>query len=204
MIVKLTGIVDSVFDGYVVLDVNGVGYRLFCSNRTLSRLPPCGNKISLHTEMQVKEDSIKLFGFFDAVEKSWFETLTTVQGVGAKVALAILSALSGDELSLAISAGDDKPFCKASGVGKKLAARIVVELKGKIGSFTSSSDLGGIGEVSAAINSSSSAVNDAISALINLGYERMVAAQAVSKAVKKLGDKSEVSQIIREALKEFV
>ena len=130
MIAKLRGILDMIGDGFVVLDVNGVGYRVFCSSKTIGKLK-VGQEASLQIEMQVREDHIHLFGFADLAEKKWFSLLTTVQGVGAKVGLAILSALSTDELAMAVYAADSKAFTKAGGVGPKLAVRIVTELKGK-------------------------------------------------------------------------
>ena len=131
MIAKLTGFIDLLMDGWLILDVGGVGYRVFCSNRTLSKMPSRGEAAQLYIETQVREDHIHLFGFADAAEKEWFSVLTNVQGVGAKVGLAILSALSPEELSMALATGDAKAFTRASGVGPKLAQRIVSELKGK-------------------------------------------------------------------------
>ena len=203
MIAKLRGNVDSLGDGFLILDVNGVGYRLFCSGRTLSKMPPAGGTASLLTEMQVREDSIKLFGFADEAEKSWFALLTTVQGVGAKVALAILSALSPENLSLAIASGDSKSMSRANGVGPKLAVRIVTELKGKIGSLFAITDSDmAIGET-AEKAVSGGAADDVISALINMGYARMDAVSAVSKALKTAGADASFADLIREALKGF-
>ncbi len=201
MIAKLRGILDSVGDGFLILDVNGVGYRVFCSTKTQMKMPANGQTAALLIETQVREDHIHLFGFADAAEKSWFTLLTTVQGVGAKVALAILSALSSDELSLAIASADSKALTRAGGVGPKLALRIVTELKGKIGSAISSAGTDTpAGEV---VQAQGSAVNDAISALVNLGYARMDASMAVAKSFKKRGENAKVDELIRDALKEF-
>lgn len=203
MIAKLRGNIDSFGEGFLILDVNGVGYRLFCSGRTLSKMPPAGGTAALLTEMQVREDSVKLFGFADEAEKSWFSLLTTVQGVGAKVALAILSTLSAEELSLAIASGDSKSVSRANGVGPKLAIRIVTELKGKIGSLSALTDADmHIGETSGPAVGGGAA-DDVISALINMGYARMDAVSAVSKAVKLLGSDAGFADLIREALKGF-
>lgn len=201
MIAKLRGVLDSVGDGFLILDVNGVGYRVFCSTKTQMKMPANGQTAALLIETQVREDHIHLFGFADAAEKSWFTLLTTVQGVGAKVALAILSALSSDELSLAIASADSKALTRAGGVGPKLALRIVTELKGKIGSAISAAGTDTpAGEV---VQAQGSAVNDAISALVNLGYARMDASMAVAKSFKKRGENAKVDELIRDALKEF-
>ena len=202
MIAKLKGILDSTGDGFLILDVNGVGYRVFCSNKTLAKMPPAGHAAALLIETQVREDHIHLFGFADAVEKGWFSLLTTVQGVGAKVALAILSVLSAQELSMAVMSGDSKSVTRANGVGPKLAVRIVTELKGKTGNFDTAGASGIVGDVSTD-GEQGSAVGDAVSALVNLGYARMDAAMAVNKALKNRGAQASVSDLIRDALKEF-
>ncbi len=201
MIAKLRGILDSVGDGFLILDVNGVGYRVFCSAKTQMKMPANGQSAALLIETQVREDHIHLFGFADAAEKSWFSLLTTVQGVGAKVALAILSVLSSEELSMAIASGDSKAVTRAPGVGPKLAVRIVTELKGKIGAAVSAAGTDSpAGEIAQA---QGSAVNDAVSALVNLGYARMDASMAVAKSFKKRGESAKVDELIRDALKEF-
>lgn len=202
MIAKLKGILDSTGDGFLILDVNGVGYRVFCSNKTLAKMPPAGQAAALLIETQVREDHIHLFGFADAVEKGWFSLLTTVQGVGAKVALAILSVLSAQELSMAVMSGDSKSVTRANGVGPKLAVRIVTELKGKTGNFDTAGASGIVGDVSTD-GEQGSAVGDAVSALVNLGYARMDATMAVNKALKNRGAQASVSDLIRDALKEF-
>ena len=133
MIAKLAGIVDQVGEDGAVIDVGGVGYLAFCSTRTLGQLPPAGEPVRLLIETHVREDHIHLYGFVDAAERDWFRLLTTVQGVGARLALAILSALTPEELGLAIVAQDNAVLARAEGVGPKLAARIVNELKDKVG-----------------------------------------------------------------------
>ncbi|MGN0904937.1 MAG: Holliday junction branch migration protein RuvA [Alphaproteobacteria bacterium] len=201
MIAKLKGILDSTADGFLILDVNGVGYRVFCSAKTLAKMPPAGQPAVLLIETQVREDHIHLFGFADAAEKGWFSLLTTVQGVGAKVALAILSVLSGEELSMAVASGDSKSMTRAPGVGPKLAVRIVTELKGK--GFDAGIAAGVAGPSGEAAPEGVSVVGDAVSALVNLGYARMDAAMAVNRAYKKRGAGASVSDLIRDALKDF-
>ena len=202
MIAKVRGILDSTGDGFLILDVGGVGYRVFCSSRTLAKMPAAGKEASVLTETLVREDAIRLIGFADIVEKNQFLLLTGVQGVGTKVALAILSALSGDDVTMALASGDSKAFCRASGVGPKLAARIVSELKGKAGTLV---DLSGSSAIDGSVVSGggSSAVGDAVSALTNLGYARLDAASAVSKAAKKIGKDAKVEDLIRTALKDL-
>ena len=200
MIAKLRGILDGVEDGFVILDVNGVGYRMFCSAKTQMKLPAKGQVASMLIETQVREDAIHLIGFADAVEKNWYLLLGGVQGVGTKVALAILSVLSADELSMAIASGDSKAVTRAPGVGPKLAVRIVTELKGKAGKISLSGADTPAGEIAQA---KGSAVDDAVSALVNLGYARMDAAMAVAKSFKQRGESAQVGDLIRDALKEF-
>lgn len=200
MIAKLRGILDGVEDGFVILDVNGVGYRVFCSAKTQMKLPAKGQVASMLIETQVREDAIHLIGFADAVEKNWYLLLGGVQGVGTKVALAILSVLSADELSMAIASGDSKAVTRAPGVGPKLAVRIVTELKGKAGKISLSGADTPAGEIAQA---KGSAVDDAVSALVNLGYARMDAAMAVAKSFKQRGESAQVGDLIRDALKEF-
>ncbi len=198
MIAKLTGLMDFVGDGFLILDVNGVGYRVFCSNQTLSKCSAKGMNMSLFIETQVREDHIHLFGFADAAEKEWFTILTNVQGVGAKVGLAILSALTPNDLSLALATGDSKAFTRASGVGPKLAVRIVTELKGKAGTVgTTLADMPISGG-----DIPSGAMNEAISALVNLGYGRSEAGMVVG-GVLKSNPQANVSDIIRLSLKEI-
>ena len=211
MIAKLRGIIDTIGDDYCIVDVNGVGYLVFASAKTLGKL----------TETVVREDSISLFGFYDAWEKEWFLTLTKVQGVGAKVCLSILSVLSPSQLAQAVAAQDKNSFTRASGVGPKLAARLVTELKDKIVTVpweaTSNGDLSQEGKMDeqkaaeitenyednlVAMTDDPSKMEDAISALVNLGYQRLEAYQAVNKA-SAANPEADVSGLIRLALKEF-
>jgi holliday junction DNA helicase RuvA len=202
MIGKLKGIVDSYGDDFVILDVNGVGYVVQCSGRTLQKLPRPGEAAALAIETQVREDSIKLFGFSSETERDWFRLLQTVQGVGSKVALALLSILSTGELATAIATQDKTTVARAPGVGPKLAARIVAELKDKAPAF------GSVDPVVATLSGGTeadapSSVRDAVSALVNLGYGRPQAAAAVAASVKALGEGAETGALIRQGLKEL-
>lgn len=209
MIAKLRGIVDSFGDDYAIIDVNGVGYLVFLSSRTLSKLEK-GTEVSLWIETIVREDSISLYGFFSPLEKEWFLTLTKVQGVGSKVCLNILSVLTPSQLSQAIAAQDKNSFSRANGVGPKLAARIVSELKGKIVLLSDNADASELaGEVVDVIpikakteEKTARNIEDAISALVNLGYQRIEAYHAVNAVVVKIPE-ADVSQLIKAALKEF-
>ena len=208
MIAKLRGIIDTLGDDYCIIDVGGVGYLVSASAKTLGKLT-VGNEATLLTEMIVREDSMALFGFADVWEKEWFNTLTKVQGVGAKVGLSILSVLTPIQLSQAIGAQDSASFCRASGVGPKLAARIVSELKNKIVTIpVGSAAIGDVAETptSAPIMPAASAdyskSEDVISALVNLGYQRLEAYRAVAKVMAENPD-ANVPTLIRLALKEF-
>lgn len=205
MIAKLTGVVDSVFEESCIIDVGGVGYLVFASSRTLSKLSR-GEQASVLIETVVREDSISLFGFSDAFEKEWFLTLTKVQGVGAKVALSILSALSPAQLANAVSAQDKGLFLRASGVGPKLAARLVTELKDKIVTVKTADvrfeDIAGADNTPASFEAENNMAEDVISALVNLGYQRLEAYKAASKVCASNPDKS-LSELIRLSLKEF-
>jgi Holliday junction DNA helicase RuvA len=193
VIAKLRGLVEAIEDGRCVLDVNGVGYLLFCSTRTLGALP--AGQVSLLVETQVREDAIALYGFTTAAERDWFRLLTTVQGVGAKVALAMLSALSPDELVGALMAGDRAMLSRAPGVGAKLAARLVTELRERAGAMPSGEAL------PTARETPRGAAADALSALVNLGYRRMEAETALTKAAAELGAEPPLDGLIRGALK---
>lgn len=203
MIGKLKGVIDSYGEDHVILDVHGVGYVVQCSTRTLQKLPRPGEAAALAIETQVREDAIRLFGFASDAERDWFRLLQSVQGVGSKVALAILSVLAPAELSSAIGLQDKAAVARAPGVGPKLAARIVAELKDKAPVFGSVDPavarLAGEDEAKAA----PAPVRDAISALVNLGYARPQAAAAVAAAVKELGENAEASALIRRGLKEL-
>jgi len=199
MIASLKGVLESVADESAVLDVGGVGYLVFCSGRTLANLPRPGEAVRFEVETHVREDHIHLYGFAESSERDWFRLLTTVQGVGAKVALAILSVLGPEELVQAVLVQDKTAVSRASGVGPKLAGRIVLELKDKVGAITpivselvtSRSPVGG------------GVAEDAISALVNLGFQRTDAFGAVARAGQKLGDDAAVDALIRAGLQEL-
>jgi len=201
MIGKLRGVVDSFGDDFVILDVAGVGYVVNCSGRTLQHLPRVGEPATLAIETQVREDSIRLFGFSRDAERDWFRLLQSVQGVGAKVALAILSILPPDELANAIAMQDKAKVSRASGVGPKLAARIVAELKEKAPAFASVDPAARLAGEDA--SNAPSSVRDAISALCNLGYGRPQAVAAVAASAKALGEDADASALIRRGLKEL-
>ncbi|MEI2736675.1 MAG: Holliday junction branch migration protein RuvA [Rhodoblastus sp.] len=203
MIGKLKGLIDSYGEDFVILDVNGVGYVVQCSSRTLQKLPKAGEAAALAIETQVREDAIRLFGFTSDAERDWFRLLQNVQGVGAKVALAILGILSPAELATAIGTQDKAAVSRAPGVGPKLAARIVAEMKDKAPALAAVDPvvarLAGEDDAKAAPKP----VQDAISALVNLGYGRPQAAAAVAASVKALGESAETSALIRRGLKEL-
>jgi Holliday junction DNA helicase RuvA len=203
MIGKLSGIIDSFGEDHVIIDVNGVGYVVTCSSRTLQRLPKRGEPASLAIETQVREDAIRLFGFTSDGERDWFRLLQSVQGVGAKVALAILGILSAGELATAIGTQDKASVARAPGVGPKLAARIVAELKDKAPALAAVDPVVArlAGEEEA--KSAPRPVQDAISALVNLGYGRPQAAAAVAASVSALGECAEAPALIRRGLKEL-
>lgn len=198
MIARLSGLVGEIGEDFAIIDVGGVGYLIFCSGRTLSRLPAIGESVRVEVETHVREDHIHLYGFIDIAERSWFRLLTTVQGVGARVGLAILSVLTGDELVQAIAAQDKAAVARANGVGPKLAGRIVTELKDKVGAIA----LGPVG-ISNAGTAGEALGEEAISALVNLGYPRGDAFNAIAKAGKKLGDNAPLEALIRIGLQEM-
>ncbi|WP_298425220.1 Holliday junction branch migration protein RuvA [Rhodoblastus sp.] len=202
MIGKLKGVVDSLHEDHVILDVQGVGYLVACSTRTLQKLPRVGEAAALAIETQVREDAIRLFGFLTDAERDWFRILQNVQGVGSKVALAILSILPPAELTSAIALQDKASIARAPGVGPKLAARIVSELKDKAGAF-GTVDAGAIALAGDDAPAGSSAASEAISALVNLGYARPQAATAIAASLKALGDSAETAALIRRGLKEL-
>jgi Holliday junction DNA helicase RuvA len=214
MIGKLRGIVDSYSDEGVILDVGGVGYLVFGSTRTLGALPPLGEAASLIIETHVREDHIHLYGFADTAERDWFRRLGTVQGVGVRHALAILSVLTPGDLTQAVAAQDKKALSRANGVGPKLAGRIVAELKDKVGDIAlgpgaavSGPDGAGAGASppgdGPAGGGGPGVSEDAVSALLNLGYGRSEAFTAVATAAKRLGEGADVSALIKEGLKEL-
>ena len=198
MIGKLTGVVDTITEDTVILDVNGVGYLVQCPSSTLSRLT-VGAHASLMIEMKVSEDAIKLYGFASAEEREWFRLLQTVQNVGGKVALSVLSTLSPRDLQRALALGDKAMIGRASGVGPKLALRIATELKDKAPAMMLHGE--DEGRVAAVAMAPRGPESDAVSALIHLGYSDARAAEAVARAAQALGEHTEASALIREALK---
>ena len=196
MIAKLTGTIDEIGSDHLVMDVNGVGYLVWCSSRTLGMIGGKGDGATIYTEMQVSENDMRLMGFASASERDWFRLLISVQGVGGKVALAILSALEPGELNTAVASGDKAMVSRANGVGPKLALRIVNELKDKVGAIAGDPVAGG---VAAAPVSSNSA--DAVSALLNLGFKPAEASAAVAAADAEAGDDATLDALVRLALK---
>ena len=198
MIAKLKGRLDSTGIDHAVIDVGGVGYLVGASSRTLAALGPVGDAVTVHTEMLVAEDSIRLVGFARAEERDWFRLLTHVQGVGSRVALAILSALEPLELHRAVAMGDKAMIARANGVGPKLAQRIVNELKDKIGATPAGGPVGVGGAVAMPVGSLSA---DALSALQNLGFKPAEASSAVAAAEEELGDGASLDAMVRLALR---
>lgn len=198
MIARLSGILSEIGEDCAVIDVGGVGYLVFCSARTLSRMPAVGKAVRVEIETHVREDHIHLYGFIDVAERSWFRLLTTVQGVGARVGLAILSVLTADELIQAVAAQDKAAVARANGVGPKLAGRIVAELRDKVGGMA----LGPVG-AEETVSAAGSHGKEAISALVNLGYSRGDAFNAVVKAGKQLGEGAALESLIRFGLQEM-
>lgn len=207
MIAKLKGLVDSLGEDWAVIDVGGVGYLVFCASRTLGRLPASGEAVEMFVETHVREDHIHLYGFLSDAERSCFRLLTTVQGVGAKVALAILSIGSPDQLAQAIAAQDKATFARATGVGPKLAQRIVSELKDKAAHLALAAPprmaMAGAGATESPAPMAVGVVDDAVSALVNLGYGRAEAFAAVSRASQAAGDGVAASALIGAALRDL-
>lgn len=201
MIARLKGIVEEIGDDWLIVDVNGVGYHVFASSRTLGSMT-AGDAVTVVIETHVREDHIHLYGFADTTERDWFKLLTTVQGVGAKVGLGIQSALSPDEISQAIAAQDKATITRAPGVGPKLAARIVSELKDKVGAIALNQSFAapGAGTSSGSAPAKGNDISDAVSALVNLGYNASQALGAVSEAAGELGEGVDVSALIRGGL----
>lgn len=203
MIGKLKGLIDSYGDDHVIIDVGGVGYVAFCSGRTLQALPQVGEAAALHIETYVREDQIKLFGFATEAERDWFRVLQNVQGVGTKVALALLSTFRPAELASAIALKDVASITRTPGVGKKLAERIVLDLKDKTPAFAALDPAVAklAGEVDAA--RASAPAMEAISALVNLGYAQVQASAAVATAMKSAGESAKTEALIRLGLREL-
>lgn len=194
MIARLTGHLAESAADHAVIDVGGVGYLVLASARTLSAIGPVGGQVMVFTEMQVREDAMTLFAFGSAGERDWFRLLTGVQGVGGKVALAILSTLDADELSRAVATEDKAMVARANGVGPKLAQRIVMELKDKVGGVA-------LGPAGALPRAAGGAAADAVSALANLGFRPAEAAAAVAAAEAELGQGATLDALVRLALK---
>ena len=204
MIGKLKGIIDSSSEDYLILDVHGVGYIIFCSAKTLQKLPAMGEPAELLIETHVREDMIRLYGFQTEAERGWFRLLMSVQGVGAKVALGLLGIAEPAVLAHAIAGGDKGTVSRGPGIGPKLAQRIVSELKDKV--HTIALPQGMSGETlsfSAEDHTAPGAAQDAVSALVNLGYGRPQAAAAIAAAVTQAGDEAETGILIRLGLKEL-
>lgn len=209
MIGKLRGRVDSTDSEGLILDVHGVGYVVFASARTLNRLPAAGGEAALLIETHVREDHIHLYGFAERAERDWFRLLSTVQGVGARHALAILSVLSPDDLAQAVAAQDKQAIARANGVGPKLAGRIASELKdkaGQIGGAPVEMPAAGAAAPGGAVPGTDDGARlseDAVSALTNLGYRRTDAFGAVATAARRLGREASLEALITEGLKEL-
>jgi Holliday junction DNA helicase RuvA len=203
MIGKLRGIIDSYGEDFIIVDVGGVGYLVHCSARTLQALPAQGEAVTLAIETHVREDQIKLFGFTSDLEREWFRLLQTVQGVGTKVALAILSTLKPADLASAIALRDKATITRAPGVGQKVAERVVTELKDKAPAYADVDPA--VIRLSGAVdeNRAPKPVADAVSALVNLGYGHPQAAAAIAAAARSAGEGAETKQLIRLGLKEL-
>jgi len=203
MIGKLKGVIDSYGEDYVIVDVGGVGYQVHCSARTLQSLPAQGQPATLSIETHVREDQIRLFGFTSDVEREWFRLLQTVQGVGVKVALAVLSTLKPSELANAIALRDKASIARTPGVGAKVAERIVTELKDKVPAFSALDPA--VVKLSGAVDEDRAPqpIRDAVSALVNLGYGQPQAAAAIATASREAGEGADTAKLIRFGLKEL-
>jgi Holliday junction DNA helicase RuvA len=197
MIALLTGRIAALEDGACIVDVGGVGYLVHASTRTLAALPAAPAPARLLIETQVREEAITLYGFADPAERDWFRLLTTVQGVGGKVALGVLSALSPRELAAAIAAGDRASLTRAQGVGPRLAVRLLTELRDKAGAMPATAGLPPPHPGPAGV------AEDALSALVNLGYRRPEAQPAVARVLDRLGPDAKLDAVIRDSLKEL-
>jgi Holliday junction DNA helicase RuvA len=203
MIGKLRGIIDSYGEDFVILDVQGVGYEVHCSARTLQTLPAPGESATLSIETHVREDQLRLYGFESDAEREWFRLLQTVQGVGAKVALSVLGVFKPADLASAIAMGDKDAIKRAPGVGSKVAERIVTELKDEAPAYSALDPA--VIRLSGAVSERRAPrpVLDAVSALVNLGYGQPQAAAAIAAASKSAGESAETAQLIRLGLKEL-
>ncbi len=197
MIAQLTGRVESLEEGRCIIDVNGVGYLVHASTRTLAALPTPPATARLLVETHVREDAILLYGFVDAAERDWFRLLTTVQGVGGRLALSVLSALSPRDLVSAIASSDRASLTRAPGVGARLAVRLLTELRDKVGAMPSGAGLPAFQPVPRGV------AEDAISALINLGYRRAEVQPVVLRVTEQLGETAPVDVVLRDSLREL-
>jgi Holliday junction DNA helicase RuvA len=203
MIGKLRGVIDSYGEDFVVLDVGGVGYQVHCSARTLQALPPPGEAASLSIDTYVREDVIRLYGFASELEREWFRLLMTVQGVGAKVALAVLGVLKPADLATAIALSDKAEIARAPGVGKKLAERITIELRDKAPAYSNVDPAIVTLQADLAERRAPQPVTDAVSALVNLGYAQLQASAAIATAARVAGKEVPTETLIRLGLKEL-
>ena len=203
MIGKLKGVIESYGEDTVIVDVNGVGYEVHCSARTMQELPGIGQPATLSIETHVREDQIRLFGFVTEIEREWFRLLQTVQGVGVKVALAVLGTLKPAELASAIAMRDKAMVARTPGVGSKVAERIVAELKDKAPAYTNIDPA--LVRLSGALDDkrAPAPVTDAVSALVNLGYAQAQAAAAIAVATRSAGEGAEATTLIRLGLREL-
>jgi len=199
MIGKLTGRLDAISDNGAIIDVGGVGYSVFTSSRTMSQLGSIGEVVTVLVETHVREDHIHLYAFYSDDEKRWFQTLQTVQGVGSKAALAILSALTSEDIMNSLLSEDKTMFVRADGVGQKLATRIVSELKDKVDGFFA----GNVNNIETTTSQDNSLIADAISAMVNLGFSRFEAQKAVSKASNYKANIETLDKLIAATLKEL-
>jgi Holliday junction DNA helicase RuvA len=198
VIARLRGRLDGIAGDHAVIDVGGVGYLVLCSARTLAALPGVGEAVDLHVETQLRAESIALYGFKEPAERVWFRLLQTVQGVGARVALGLLSVLAPDELARAVAAQDKAALSRASGVGPRLAGRIASELRERLVDLP----LPGAA-LEAAPRVGTGPAADAVSALVNLGYGRSEAHAAIAKAAATLGEQAAADALIRSGLQEL-
>jgi Holliday junction DNA helicase RuvA len=203
MIAKLKGIIDSYGEDFVIVDVNGVGYLVHCSARTLQALPAQGEAVTLAIETHVREDQIRLFGFLSDVEREWFRLLQTVQGVGTRVALSVLGTLKPADLANAVAVRDKAMVARSPGVGPKVAERIVTELKDRAPAFANVDPA--VIRLSGAVEEKRAPqpVADAVSALVNLGYGQPQAAAAIAAATRNAGENADAARLIRLGLKEL-
>jgi Holliday junction DNA helicase RuvA len=200
---KLTGIVDTIGEDWAILDVGGVGYEVHLPARTLQALPGTGERVTLSIETYIREDVIRLYGFANELEREWFRLLQTVQGIGARLALAIIGTLKAAEIATAIALQDKATLGRAPGVGKKVAERIVAELRDKAPKYSSADPAVVRLQAELAEHRAPRAIADAVSALVHLGYAEIQASQAVAAAARAAGGEASAEQLIRAGLKEL-